>query len=186
MASLTHQWLLCLFATEVVKILYHCCLPPPLQPPLSFFTFCFAAATTTINNLLFTPIERREARYPLSFRFMTSVMWVCMCSVSIYPAVRVPFDITTDWYFSKQVPIETLWTLLLISISHIFRLQDFSFFFVFSFLFCFVPVRMYQQTPEMQVLSTTRFSLWTIAVDTCICFLFFFSLLISGSTKALV
>lgn len=52
MASLTHQWLLCLFATEVVKILYHCCLPLPsnlhfhflpsalLPPPPPLTTCC--------------------------------------------------------------------------------------------------------------------------------------------------
>lgn len=186
MASLTHQWLLCLFATEVVRILYHCCLPLPsnlhfhflpsaLLPPPPPLTTCCSLLSKDVKPV--TPYH--FGLWPQSCEYA--------CAVCPYTQLFV-CHLTSQQtgIFRNKVPIETLWTLLLISISHVFRLQDFSFFVVFSFSFCFVPVRMYQQAPEMQVLSTTRFSLWTIAVDTCICFLFFFSLLISGSTKALV
>ena len=98
MASLTHQWLLLSFATEVVKILYHCCsiyfpnlhfhFTSALLPPPPLTTFC---------SLLSQDVKS----VPFSFWFMTPVMLVCMCSVSIYPAVHVHLTSETDWYLKK-------------------------------------------------------------------------------------
>lgn len=52
---------------------------PALLPPPPLTTCC---------SLLSQDVKS----VPLSFWFMTSVLWVCMCSVSIYPAVHVAFD----------------------------------------------------------------------------------------------
>lgn len=73
----------------------------------------------------------QDVKSPLSFWFMTSVMWVCMCSVSIYPAVHVAFDVRDKLVFKKVWPL-----LLPFPMSFICRICTFfcsGFFFV---LFC--------------------------------------------------
>lgn len=121
----------CLFATEVVRIFYHCC---SIYSPTSTFILPLLCCRpppplTTCCSLLSQDVKS----VPFSFWFTTSVMSVCMCSVSIYPAVHVAFDVRDRLVFKKR-HVSTL--LLPFPMSFICRI-----FFVHIF-FCFVPVRM--------------------------------------------
>lgn len=89
--SLTHQWFLLSFATEVVKT------PLALSSHLS-------PTTTFIEPLLccrhrhWQPVIHSSHKdvksVALSFWFMPSVVWECMYGASMNPAVCVTFDVT--------------------------------------------------------------------------------------------
>lgn len=95
----------------------HFHLTSALLPPPPLTTFC---------SLLSQDVKS----VPFSFWFMTPVVLVCMCSVSIYPAVHVHLTSETDWYLKKGSVNSTP------PLSHVFHLQDFYPFCSHFMLFC--------------------------------------------------
>lgn len=137
-SSLTHQWLLLSFTTESsenpLPLLFY------LFPNLHFhFTFALLPSPplTTCCSLL----SRDVKSVPFS-HFMTSVMWECMCSVSIHPAVHMAFDFREKLVFDKTAKQNTVNTVLFI--SHVFHLQEFYnslfiYLFIFFMIYLFCP-----------------------------------------------
>ena len=112
--------------SEVVKILYHCCSIYPPNLPLSFY-LCFAAATT-IYNLLFTLITRREVcSLIILVHDLSHVSMHVQC-------VHLPSSSCGIWR-QRHAGIYRNSVTTTSPISHVFHLQDF---YLFSFTFCFV------------------------------------------------
>lgn len=149
-----------------MKILYHCC---SIYSPTSTFILPLLCCLRHHWQPVVHSYHEMWSLFPFS-HFMTSVMWECMCSVSIHPAVHVAFDLRERLVFDKTAKQNTVNSIPFI--SHVFHLQDFynSFFFIFMiYLFC--PWYGVAAAPwDASSINLTFFILSNL-FDTYICFL---------------
>lgn len=129
-ASLNHQWFLLSFTTESsenpLPLLFY--LFPNLQ-----FHFTFALLPSPPLATCCSLLSQDVKSVPFS-HFMTPVMWECMCSVSIHPAVRVAFDLRDRLVFDKETKQKHC-ELLFLSFPMSFIRRTFFYIFFFFFLF---------------------------------------------------
>lgn len=155
-----------------MKILYHCC---SIYSPTSTFILPLLCCLHHHWQPVVHSYHKMWSLFPFS-HFMTPVMWECMCSVSIHPAVHVAFDLRDRLVFDKETKQNTVNSYFshfpCLSFAGLFFFWYFllSFFFLFMiYLFC--PWYGVAAVPwDASSINLTFFILSNL-FDTYICFL---------------
>lgn len=165
MPSLTHQLFLLFFchrsSENPVALLFNLF-------PYPHFHFTSALLPPPPLTTCWSLFPKDVTSVPLSFWFMTSVMWVCMCSASLNPAVSCGIwrqrQTGIFFFFKKSPPLSHFPCLSFAGLT----------FFYSHFVLPLLGCRM--QTLEMQVVLTSCFSSWIITMTHSLFSYFFYSL----------